>query len=167
MSKKIFLLLLISFKLTIVFGQNALEKVLSKTWFEYSGFTGQTIVFVKADNKQLKAIIQINGSGVPVIGVELFDVEIQKDTIFLLTPIKTLQNSNTEKFIYIYNKNQGLKRDSKPLKIIFNEPIVHLFTEGNQVIGELINVNKITKYELDKNRVYVNEKIFIINPKNN
>lgn len=163
MIRKILLFLLVSCNLATVFGQKNFENVLTKTWHEETGFDGITVVFVKTDSGQLKVFRQNNGSGLPVVSTEVFDVEVKQDTIFLLTPKQ--KETYFEKIIYTYNDNQGLLRDGKPLKIIQNEPIIYLFTEDNKLIGEPLNTNKITRYEFNKNKVLVNEKIFIINPK--
>jgi hypothetical protein len=60
------------------------EKITNKSWFENDGFAGTTIVFYKTGNDLLKAIRQINGSGVPVISSGIYDVEIVNDTVFLI-----------------------------------------------------------------------------------
>jgi hypothetical protein len=165
MIKRILLFFLISLRLPTVFGQNIFEKISSKTWLEENGFAGVAVVFVKTDKDQLKVFRQTNGSGVPVVATEVFDVEIRQDSIFLLKNKKQQQESNTERLIYIYSDKQGLLRNGQPLRITLNEPLIYLFTENKQGIGKSINTHTITKYELDKNIVYVNEKPFIINSK--
>lgn len=164
MIKKLFLLFLTSIKLQTAFGQNAVEKVASGTWFEETDFAGANVVFAKMDNKRLIAFRQINGSGLPVIETEVFTVEIQKDTIFILTPLKDQKATKSKKITYTYSHTQGLTRNKKPLKLLSDKPQIRLFTPENKLVGESVDVNKITRYDIENNLVYVGEKTFKLQP---
>jgi hypothetical protein len=163
--KYLILFLLVNASFTIVSGQDVFDEIKTKTWFEHSGFAGVTVVFLKDNNGELKALRQINGSGIPVIATNIFDIEIRQDTIHLFDN-KLIQNIKTsESLIYIYNDKQGLTRNVKSLNAIINHPMIHLFTHKNQVIGENIPVYKITMYDFGNNHVFVDDMLYLIDPK--
>ena len=91
------------------------EKIENKTWFDETGFAGESIVFMKSDSGQIKAIRQINGSGVPVVFTEIYDVEIRTDTIYLLNRPNEKTNKKPKNIFYTYNDLQGLLNNGKPL----------------------------------------------------
>jgi len=80
--------LIIAFFSILTLTLNAQDKIFEKienhTWFESDGFTGVNITFYKTANGLLKVIRQKNGSGIPVVGSEIYDVEIKHDTIYLM-----------------------------------------------------------------------------------
>ena len=85
------------------------------------GFAGISIVFTKSETGQKKAILQINGSGIPVLFTEICDIEIREDTIYLIIRFKELTNNKPNDY-FIYNDTQGLLSKGKQLRIMFHEP---------------------------------------------
>lgn len=141
------------------------EKLENKTWFDETGFAGESIVFLKSDSGQKQAILQINGSGVPVLFTEIHNVEIVQDTIYLLNRPNDQAKEKPKNTFYTYNEQQGLLSSSngKPLKILFEEPIIFVWTESRKIIDTRLNVNTLTKISFEKNEVYINDKAYKIN----
>ena len=110
--------LLLSCQILTVFDCDIFEKISNKTWFdESSSFAGVTIVFTKSETGQKKAIRQINGSGIPVLFTEIYDIEIRQDTIYLINRFKEQTNNKPNDFL-IYNDRQGLLSKGKQLIVI-------------------------------------------------
>lgn len=162
MTKTFLIFCLMSFQILPVFGSDIFEKISNKTWFEESGFAGVSIVFMKIESGQIKAIRQINGSGVPVIATEIYDVEIRQDTILLLNSSNGKTKKKSKNDFYTYNDRQGLIRNGKQLRILFEEPIIYVWTEKRKIIDTRVNVNKLTKISFEKNEVYINDKMYKI-----
>jgi len=79
----------------------------NKTWFENNEFAGITLVFYKTTNGLLKAIRQINGSGVPVISSGIYDFEIENDTIYLLNGLNLNTSEKLDGLKYVYKIELG------------------------------------------------------------
>jgi hypothetical protein len=139
------------------------QKIENKTWFDETGFAGETIVFVKLVSGQVKAIRQINGSGVPVLFTEIHDVVIRNDTIFLLNRQYEQINEKPKTIFYTYNDHHGLFSNGKPLRILFKVPIIYVYSEKSKIIDTQVNVNDLTKLSFEKNEVYINDKVYKIN----
>ena len=142
-------------------GGNVLDSISNKTWFETTNFTGEMIVFVKSNSGQIKAIRQICGSGVPVVLVEIYDVEIRQDSI-LLTNCNKEQTVVAPRPLYIYTDKDGLLKNGKQLKRIYNEPIIYVWTENRQVADVRINLREATKISFEKNEIYIKNKLYRI-----
>lgn len=139
------------------------EKIENKTWFDDTGFAGESIVFMKSDSVQIKAIRQVNGSGVPVVFTEIYNVEIRKDTIYLFNSPNEQTKKKLKNIIYTYNDLQGLLSNGKPLRVLFEEPIIYVSTENRRIIDTRVNVNTLTKFSFEKNEVYINDELYKIN----
>ena len=163
MIKLITTFILLSFQILTVFGSDIFEKISNKTWFDETGFAGISIVFMKTESGQIKAIRQTNGSGVPVLFTEIYNVEIRQDTIYLLNSINGQTKENTKNNFYIYTDQQGLLSNGKQLRILFDEPIIYVWTEKRKIIDTKVNVNKLTKVSFEKNEVFINDEVFKIN----
>jgi hypothetical protein len=141
------------------FTMNAQDSIFNmiqnKTWFDETGFAGESIVFFKSDSGHIQAFRQINGSGIPVVLTILHDVQIQNDTIILL--------SSPDNIIYIYN-NQGLFSNAGKLSLLFNEPIIYVCSGKRNIPDTRINVNTLTNISFLSNEVYINDKVYKINP---
>jgi hypothetical protein len=128
------ILLLIGFLAILNFDLSAQDKIFekleNKTWFDHTGFAGVSIVFLKSDSGQKQAILQINGSGVPVLFTKIHNVEIVQDTIYLLNRQNDQANEKQKNIFYTYNDQQGILSNSngKPLSILFEEPIIYVLT---------------------------------------
>ncbi|NTW26579.1 MAG: hypothetical protein HGA37_17915 [Lentimicrobium sp.] len=122
-----------------------------------------TIVFIKSESGQIQAIRQINGSGVPVIATEVYNVEIRRDTVCLLCNINEQAKEMTDNIFYTYNDQQGLSGNGKQLRILFEEPYVYVCTEERKIMDTRLNVNALTKTAFEKNEVYINDKVYKIN----
>ena len=157
------MLLVITLNITPVFAQDIYAELKSKTWFEDNGFAGVHVVFV-LDNGVMKAFRQINGSGIPVLATYIYNVRIKQNSIVLLVNIDKQKIKDSALIVYKYNAKQGLTRNGIKINIAANKPIIQLFTNNNQVIGEAIDVSTITRYNIANNMVYVNEKIYKIKP---
>ena len=127
----------------------------NKTWFDETGFAGESIVFFESDSGQVQAFRQINGSGLPVVLTILHDVQIQDDTIILL--------NKPDNIIYSRN-NQGFFSKSGKLRILYQEPIIYVCSGKRKIPDTRINVNTVTKISFSSNEVYVKDKVYIINP---
>jgi hypothetical protein len=141
------------------------EKLKNKTWFDKTGFAGESIVFIKSDSGQIEAIRQINGSGVPVLLTEIHIVEIHYDTIYLVNRLNEQTKEKSKTIFYTYNYQQELLSNSngKKLRILFEEPIIYVLTENRNIIDTRVNVNTLTKISFEQNEVYINDKAFKIN----
>jgi hypothetical protein len=166
MIKLITTFILLSFQIFTVFGSDIFEKISNKTWFDETGFAGVSIVFMKTESGQIKAIRQINGSGVPVLFTEIYNVEIRQDTIYLLNSVNGQTKENSKNSSYIYNDQQGLSSNGKQLRILFDEPIIYVWTETRKIIDTKVNVNKLTKVSFEENEVFINDEVFKINREN-
>ena len=154
--------LLLSCQILPVFDCDIFEKIANKTWFDDSfGFAGISIVFTKSETGQKKAILQINGSGIPVLFTEICDIEIQEDTIYLINRFKELTNNKPNDY-FIYNDTQGLLSKGKQLRIMFHEPIIYVWSEKRKIIDKRVNLNNLTSISFEKNQVYINDDVFKI-----
>jgi len=155
-SKILIILIFWIFTFTLNAQDNLFGKIHNKTWFDETGFAGESIVFLKTDSGRIQAIRQINGSGLPVLFIVIHDVKIQNDTIILL--------NKPDNIIYIHN-NQGLFSKSGRLRILSEEPFIYVCTEKRNIPDTKINVNTLTKISFGDNEVYVNDKVYKINPR--
>lgn len=166
MKLKISIIIILSIHTLILNAQdNIFEKLENKTWFDETGFAGESIVFIKSDSGQIVAIRQINGSGIPVLFTEIHNVEIRNDTIYLLDRPNNKAIEKPKPIFYKYNYQQGVLSNSmgKQLQILFKEPIIYVCTESRNILDTQVNVNTLTKISFEKNEVYINDKTFKIN----
>lgn len=136
------------------------EKVYNRTWFENSGFAGTFIVFYKTTNGLLKAIKQINGSGVPIISSEIYDVEIQEDTIYLLNGINLKTAEKVGNYYYNFDKKTGLiHKNEEHVKILSNEPILFTWTDKRKDVKTQIDVKRLSDILIKVNEIYKEENL--------
>jgi len=77
------LLIVLSFLVTTGFGKfNTWTVLNNKTW-RSDNFAGSEIIFYETANGLRKAILRVHGSGVPLAGAIIFDVETDKDGMVL------------------------------------------------------------------------------------
>lgn len=164
MKIRVLIISFLSIMTLIINAQNKIiEKIENKTWFDKTGFAGESIVFMESDSGQIKAIRQINGSGVPVVFTEIYDVEIRMDTIFLLDTPNEKTSEKQNNIFYTYNDQQGLLSNGKQLRILFEEPIIYVCTEKRKITDTRVNVNALTKISFEKNEVYIKNEVYKIN----
>ena len=131
------------------------EKINNKTWFENSGFAGTSIVFYRTVNGLLKAIRQINGSGVPVIGSEIYDVEIRNDTIYLSNGLNLKTAEKISNYYFCFdNKTGTILKNGEYLKILRPEPILFTWTDNRKNFKTQIDVRLLTEILIEKNEIY-------------
>jgi hypothetical protein len=131
------------------------EKIDNKTWFENSGFAGTSIVFYRTTNGLFKAIRQINGSGVPVVGSEIYDVEIRNDTIYLLDGLNLKTAEKVGIYYYNFDNKTGfLYKNAIQLKILTVEPILFTWSEKRKDFTTQIDVRLLRKILISKNEIY-------------
>lgn len=129
-------------------------KIAHKTWMEDKGFAGTSIIFYKTGNGLQKAIRQINGSGIPVISSELYDIEIRKETILLLNGLNLKTSEKLADIIYNFDKNTGqLFAKESPLRITHEEPVLYAWTTG-KLDQPQINFHLLSKISINKNEIY-------------
>lgn len=156
MRTRIIIIALLSVVTINSFAQDTIfEKINNKTWFEDNGFAGTTIVFYKTSTGLLKAIRQINGSGVPVVSSAIYDVENRNDTVFLFNGLnlKTAEKDGT----YYYNfdsKTGRLYKDAKQLMLISDKPILFTWTKNSKSVMTQIDVTLLSKIIIGKNEIY-------------
>lgn len=143
--------------------EEVFEKNENKTWFENSGFAGTSIVFYRTTDGLFKAIRQINGSGVPVIGSEIYDVEIRKDTICLLNGLNLKTSEKIGNYYYNFeNKTGFIYKNEVQLKILSLEPILFTWTEKRKDFKTQIDVNLLRKISIGKNEIYKESDLILI-----
>ncbi len=143
--------------------EEVFEKIENKTWFENSGFAGTSIVFYRTTDGLFKAIRQINGSGVPVVGSEIYDVEIQNDTIYLLNGLNLKTAEKVGNYYYSFNNNTGLiYKNEIQLKILSVKPILFTWTEKRKDFTTQINVSLLRKISISKNEIYKESDLILI-----
>ena len=152
MKLKIGIILLLSILALTTYAQDEIfVKINNKTWFEDNGFAGTTLVFYRTSNGLLKAIKQINGSGVPVVGSGIYDVEIIQDTVYLLNGLNLNISEKLVDFNYKYDNKTGLL---KPLRIIYEEPIIYTWTDKRKDVNTQIDVRLLSDIMIEKNEIY-------------
>ena len=146
--------------LTLNAQDKTFEKIENKTWFESDGFAGTTIVFYKSTNGLLKAIRQINGSGVPVVNSGIYDIEIRHDTVFLFNGLNLKTSEKLGDYIYnFYNKTGQIFRNGTPLKIMFEEPILYAWIDKRKNVNTQIDVKLLAEILIEKNEIYKDEDL--------
>lgn len=131
------------------------EKIDNKTWFENNGFAGTSIVFYRTTNGLLKAIRQINGSGVPVVSSAIYDVEIRKDTIYLLDGLNLKTAEKVGDYYYNFDNKTGfIFKNELQVKILSVEPILFTWTEKRKDFKTQIDVELFRKISINKNEIY-------------
>ena len=134
--------------------EDIFEKIDNKTWFENNGFAGTSIVFYRTIDGLFKAIRQINGSGVPVIYSEIYDVEIRKDTIYLLNGLNLKTAKKNENYYYKFDNNtRCIYKNEVRLKILSIKPILFTWDERKDVRTQ-IDVKLLRKVSIGKNEIY-------------
>lgn len=152
MTLKIAAYLLLCLLKTPIYGSDIFDKISNKTWFQDHGFAGTSIVFYKTENGLFKCIRQINGSGVPVVNSEIYDVEIQDDTIRLIKGLNLKTAEELENRIFIYNIDKQIIFDkTNPLKVIFDKPILFSWTAN---ILTKVNIGLLSKIPIHENQIY-------------
>ena len=131
------------------------EKIENKTWFENSGFAGTTVVFYKTTNGLLKAIRQINGSGVPVVRSEIYDIEIRKDTIYLFNGLNLKTAEKIGNYYYNFDNKTGfIYKNGVQLEILSVEPVLFIWIKRREYLTTQINVKLLSQISISKNEVY-------------
>ena len=149
--------------LTTYAGDNIIERIENKTWFESTGFGGTTIVFYNTTNGLIKAIRQTNGSGVPVVSSGIYDVEIRKDTVFLFNGLNLKTSEKLDDFNYNYDsKTRLLLNNGNQLKILHEEPILYAWTDKRKNVKTQIDVKLLTEILIEKNEIYKDEDLIKI-----
>jgi hypothetical protein len=131
-------------------------KIDNKTWFEDNGFAGTTIVFYKTSNGLIKAIKQINGSGVPVVASGIYDVKFLADSIILFNGLNLSTSDKLEDFKYLYNKANG---QIISLRVMFDEPILFTWTDKRKDVKTQIDVQRLSDIEIKNNEIYKEEDL--------
>ena len=143
--------------------EEVFEKNENKTWFENSGFAGTSIVFYRTTDGLYKAIRQINGSGVPVTGSGIYDVEIRKDTIYLLNGLNLKTSDKIGNYYYNFDNKTGLiYKNEVQLKILSLKPILFTWTEKRKDFKTQIDVNLLRKISIGKNEIYKESDLILI-----
>lgn len=134
------------------------EKIDNKTWFENIGFAGTSIIFYRTTNGILKAIKQINGSGVPVISSEIYDVEIREDTIYLLNGLNLKTAEKVGNYYYNFDKKTGfIYKNEVQVKILSVEPILFTWTDKRKDVMTQIDVKQLSDILIKVNEIYKEE----------
>lgn len=156
MRTKIFIIALLSVVTINSFAQDTIfEKINNKTWFEDNGFAGTTIVFYKTSTGLLKAIRQINGSGVPVVSSAIYDVENRNDTVFLFNGLNLETAEKEGTYYYNFDNKTGLLyKDAKQVRILFDKPILFSWTKNSKSVMTQIDVTLLSKIIIGKNEIY-------------
>jgi hypothetical protein len=165
MIKNILLVFVMVFQIFSAFSNGIFEKISNKTWVEESGF-GVTVVFIRTENGLIKAIRQFHGSGVPVIFSEICDTEIRHDTIFLTNSFNIEKNEKEKSSFYIYNDDQGLLKNGKPLIKMFDQSKIFVSTEQRKINDKEIIITDQTRFSFEKNEVYIEDKVYKIYKQN-
>jgi hypothetical protein len=132
-----------------------IDKIDNKTWFEDNGFAGTTIVFYKTSNGLIKAIKQINGSGVPVVASGIYDVRFLADTIILYNGLNLSSSDKLEDFKYSYDKENG---QIISLRVVFDKPILFTWTDKRKVRTQ-IDVKRLSDIVINEKEVYKEEDL--------
>ena len=133
-----------------------INKIDNKTWFEDNGFAGTTIVFYKTSNGLIKAVKQINGSGVSVVASGIYDVKFLEDSIILFNGLNLSTSDKLEDFKYLYNKANG---HIISLRVIFDEPILFTWTDKRKDVKTQIDVQRLSDIEIENNEIYKEEDL--------
>lgn len=152
---KITTYLILIFQTLNVYGYDIFDKISNKTWVHENGFAGTTIVFYKTVNGLLKCIKQINGSGVPVVSSEIYDLEIQGDTIRLINGLNLKTSQKLIDCVFTFDKDKQLLFDKiTPLKIFLQKPILYSWTVKKKNVLTKVNVNLLAQIPIHKNEIY-------------
>ncbi|MFA5324835.1 MAG: hypothetical protein WCR82_01775 [Bacteroidales bacterium] len=139
------------------YAQNSIiDKIDNKTWFEDNGFAGTTIVFYQTSNGIIKAIKQINGSGVPVVASGIYDVEFQADLIILFNGLNLNSSDRLEDCSYSYDKVTG---QIIALRIIHDKPILYTWTNKRKDVKTQIDVKRLSDILIKVNEIYKEEDL--------
>lgn len=136
------------------------DKINNKTWLENNGFAGTTIVFYQTTNGLIKSIRQLNGSGVPVLSSGIYDVEINKDTVYLFNGLNLKTSEKLNDFYYSYDIKNGLSTNKgEPLKIVVGKPILFAWSDNRKSIMTQIDMKLLTQILIEKNEIYKDEDL--------
>jgi len=142
------------------------EKIENKTWFDNDGFAGTSFIFYRTTNGLFKAIRQIHGSGVPVIGSEIYDVEIRDDTLFLFNGLNLKTAENTSNYqLYFDIKSGQLSNNDEPLKIFYDKPILFAWNDNVDVFAQ-IDLRLLKQLHIGKKEIYKEEDLIKIQTDN-
>lgn len=133
-----------------------IDKIDNKTWFENNGFAGTTIVYYKTSNGIIKAIKQINGSGVPVVASGIYDVKFLTDTIILFNGLNLNTSDKLEDCKYSYDKTTG---QISSLRVMFDEPILYTWSDKRKDVKTKIDVKRLTDITINSNEIYKEEDL--------
>lgn len=138
-------------------------KIENKTWFENSGFSGTSIIFYKTSNGLLKAIRQINGSGIPVISSEIYDVEIRRDSILLLNGLNLKSSQKVGNYYYLFNSKTGyLFKNDTQLKILSTKSVLYTWTDKRKNFLTKIDIELLKKTSININEIYKEDELILI-----
>lgn len=127
------------------------EKIENKTWFEDNGFAGTNIVFYRTTNGLLKAIRQINGSGLPIVNSGIYDVETKHDIVYLLNGLDLKTSKKLGNYTYNFDNVTG---QIKQLRILLDNPILYTWTDKMKGVKTQIDVKLLSKISIGKNEIY-------------
>jgi hypothetical protein len=161
MKLKIWIVFLLAFLSIAIHAQDTIfEKMYNRTWFESNGFAGTTIIFYKTTNGLIKSIRQLNGSGVPVVSSDIYDVKIMKDTVYLFNGLNLKTSKKSNDFYYQFDYKTGLLTNNlSPLKIINEEPVLFAWTDKKKNVMTQIDLKLLAKILIQKNEIYKDEDL--------
>jgi len=143
--------------------KEAFVKFENKTWQEIDGFAGTTIVFYKTSNGLLKAIRQINGSGIPVIASDIYDIEVAHNKLSLINGRNLSKNEVFANPSLEYEVvNDLLVRNGDTLRSIFQGPILFSWTANGKGVLSKIDVSKLSEIPIGRNEIYKEEDVIEI-----
>ena len=152
MRTNILIIALLSILTLNSFAQDTIfEKINNKTWFENNGFAGATIVFYKTSDGLLKAIRQLNGSGVPVVSSGIYDVEIKNDTLFLFNGLNLKTSEKLGNYTYNFDNVTG---QIKQLRKMRDNPVLFTWTDKRKDVKTQIDVRLLSEILIEKNEIY-------------
>lgn len=133
-----------------------IDRIENKTWFEDNGFAGTTIVFYRTSNGIVKAIKQINGSGVPVVGSGIYDVKIYANSITLFNGLDLNSSKRLKDCSYSYDRESGV---IVSLRVISDKPILYTWTKKRKDVKTQIDVKRLSDICIKANEIYKEEDL--------
>lgn len=129
-----------------------------KSWFFEDGFAGSTITIYKTTNEIIKGIRQINGSGVPVISTEFYDVIIKGTKIEMYNGIE-VESKNTlqNKILTIDKENQIVVMNEFKGRNDLNNTVIWSWID-NDVLRK-IDLDKLKEIEISEGEIYLKSQI--------
>ena len=137
-------LLSISIHLATILSFANVDSIFNKTWQFEDGLGNIHYVFFAAESGILKAIKQINGSGICEVKSEIYDLEIIDDLLILKNGIdlKTGEKTNNENFV-IRNEKIENKDGNMQMTLFSND--VFIYNWATDEVCDLIEFNELLK----------------------